>query len=1060
MALEFLIPMLTGTLGSILFEVGGSKVGKLTLNKSKGLVNRIAKKLGKEKPFKKKLLELSVDEYKTEIEKLLKEALKTFNKAALSELKAEIPNVNDIKTVLKTTVSQVTEQITQIGSDNQELLRLMKETIENKAQYIPEMYFDYRWHNSLERELEQATQQNLKLVSSVQIQFREFSENFEAIFDDLTFIKKRIEQGFKAGQEGHSKTQRLVKQILHKLLQEFGKSKIKEKRLLELSALHIGRHQNFRSESDITFQPEKYVERTAENQVEKAINKFLSQRPYSSRFFLLLGEAGTGKTWLLTKIALEYVDKGHPVFFITLRETITRSLDLIFGYQKEFVNRQLINLQNDEKNPLSKPLILIFDGYDEIYERSDKDTLIFSYLRELPQNWKKTLIIISSRYFDWFKDETTGNGKTDIIINNLWKEPHQSKPYSYNLEKFTVKERDNAIKKYKSDKIPDIENWENELKDVALLPIWTRLICEQFIQGKSASFKSTELYNAYFQRVSIKDIHYLLIAEITEELIINEKKLSDKISIHSEVFKNKETQLNELTSKNILIEPKGRDGEKDETYREFMTTQFCIYGLAHELWLRAHKLEQTDNIARKQRLQDNLDHHIDLINKLPEEQRTIIQNLGNQITRDKHHNFDVKTYFQTAENAEIKQAKRNQSPPPKIAKDNLIAVKDVISSIEEIQLIHQTREITLEEFSDHLKCDVELAKKALYHAIVKRRIQVKYKNNNEPKNIEWHSFELNDNWNLEKRIQIKLKNVYNLLQEPTSEKLNKANKLLQELEVYKLQEEEINTKQQLITKISIQGKFIRSIDLLNNITPQNLKQAREILLKLEDSKLKQQDIVKKQNLLLRISNELDKIQAKKEERNNAKKEIKRLAENGELVNAKIKEFKSKYKMYLTKVDLEFLEMYTSEEYCGILLQAKEKMVLKQLEQMFGTQIPLAKEITESTFGYVAKGTIITGLGLYDQGLSFLPESISSLQKLQFLSLANNALSFLPESISSLHNLRELSLSNNQLFSLPESISSLKNLQELYLDNNKLSSLPENVEDALRKLEENGCQIYR
>ena len=878
MVLEFLIPILTGTLGSVLFEVGASKAGKLTLNKSKGLANQIAKKLGKKELFQKKLLELSVDEYKIEFGKLLKEALESFNKEGLNELKAEIPNVNDIKAALKTTVSQVTEQITQIGSDNQELLRLMKETIENKAQFIPEMYFDYRWHNSLERELEQATKQNLKLVSSVQVKFTEFSKNFETIFDDLTFIKKRIEQGFKAGQEGHSKTQRLVKQILYKLLQEFGKSKMKEKRLLELSALHIGRHQNFRSESDITFQPEKYVERTAENQVEKAINKFLSQkielqRSYSSRFFLLLGEAGTGKTWLLTKIALEYVDKGHPVFFITLRETITRSLDLIFGYQKEFVNRQLINLQNDEKNPLSKPLILIFDGYDEIYERSDKDTL-FSYLRELPQNWKKTLIIISSRYFDWFKDETTGNGKTDIIIHNLWKEPHQSKPYSYNLEKFTVKERDNAIKKYKSDKIPDIENWENELKDIALLPIWTRLICEQFIQGKSASFKSTELYNAYFQRVSIKDKHYLLIAEITEELIITEKKLSDKISIHSEVFENKETQLNELTSKNILIEPKGRDGEKDETYREFMTTQFCIYGLAHELWLRSHKLEQTDNIARKQRLQDNLDHHIDLINKLPEEQRTIIQNLGNQITRDKHHNFDVKTYFQTTE-IKIITSKNQQSKQPIINK-------------------------------------------------------------------------------------------------------------------------------QISTKSTGENAEIK--------------------------------------------------QAKKEERNNAKKEIKRLAENGELVNAKIKEFKSKYKMYLTKVDLEFLEMHTSEEYHRVFLQAKEKMVLNQLEQMCGTQIPLAKEIKSDTFGYVNKGTIVTGLGLYDQGLSSLPENISSLQELRELYLHYNQLSSLPESLGSLQNLQELYLHYNQLSSLPESLGSLQNLQVLDLRYNKLSSLPESL-GSLKNLRE-------
>ena len=99
------------------------------------------------------------------------------------------------------------------------------------------------------------------------------------------------------------------------------------------------------------------------------------------------------------------------------------------------------------------------------------------------------------------------------------------------------------------------------------------------------------------------------------------------------------------------------------------------------------------------------------------------------------------------------------------------------------------------------------------------------------------------------------------------------------------------------------------------------------------------------------------------------------------------------------------------------------------------------------------------LDLSHNQLSSLPESIGSLKNLQELGLRNNKLSSLPESIGSFKNLQELDLSNNQLSSLPESIGSLKKLKWLTLNGNKLSSFPENVKDALKKLRNNGCDIY-
>ena len=146
------------------------------------------------------------------------------------------------------------------------------------------------------------------------------------------------------------------------------------------------------------------------------------------------------------------------------------------------------------------------------------------------------------------------------------------------------------------------------------------------------------------------------------------------------------------------------------------------------------------------------------------------------------------------------------------------------------------------------------------------------------------------------------------------------------------------------------------------------------------------------------------------------------------------------------------------------------------------------------------------LWLSGNQFSSLPESISSLKELRVLGLSGNALSSLPASFSSLKNFQELHLHYNQLASLSKSLSSLKNLQELYLhtnesssftesiasfknlqrfdlednelsfllkslslhcnlqkldlEDNGLSPLPENVKGELRKLEKNGCKIYR
>ena len=79
---------------------------------------------------------------------------------------------------------------------------------------------------------------------------------------------------------------------------------------------------------------------------------------------------------------------------------------------------------------------------------------------------------------------------------------------------------------------------------------------------------------------------------------------------------------------------------------------------------------------------------------------------------------------------------------------------------------------------------------------------------------------------------------------------------------------------------------------------------------------------------------------------------------------------------------------------------------------------------------VIKDNHVVGLGLYNKGLTSLPETIGQLTSLKELWLTSNQLKSLPETIGQLTSLKELYLHENKLTSLPETIGQLTALEEL------------------------------
>ncbi len=127
-------------------------------------------------------------------------------------------------------------------------------------------------------------------------------------------------------------------------------------------------------------------------------------------------------------------------------------------------------------------------------------------------------------------------------------------------------------------------------------------------------------------------------------------------------------------------------------------------------------------------------------------------------------------------------------------------------------------------------------------------------------------------------------------------------------------------------------------------------------------------------------------------------------------------------------------------------------------------------------------TNITHLYLQFNSLSELPTQVGKLKNLKELKLGGNNLSNLPSEIGALHNLEILTVWNNNLKSIPREIKYLTNLKGLSLWGNPIVTLPEEItyiiglkklelgsmpnlvlspkqKDWVKKLAENGCDIW-
>jgi len=87
---------------------------------------------------------------------------------------------------------------------------------------------------------------------------------------------------------------------------------------------------------------------------------------------------------------------------------------------------------------------------------------------------------------------------------------------------------------------------------------------------------------------------------------------------------------------------------------------------------------------------------------------------------------------------------------------------------------------------------------------------------------------------------------------------------------------------------------------------------------------------------------------------------------------------------------------------------------------------------------------ITGLSLFNMGLTTLPPELGELTQLSHLDLSSNQLQTLPDVVFTLPNLTKLTVTGNELLELSPQIAQLTQLQELDLSNNSLTELPAEI----------------
>ncbi len=298
---------------------------------------------------------------------------------------------------------------------------------------------------------------------------------------------------------------------------ENSREKLSYAKLKQLADLQVSTA-TLSSYMDVQFNEDRFVPRGG---ADECFQEFINENHTRRRLFLLLGDAGFGKTWLAAHWANILKRQGFPVFYLRLADGISSFFRMTFDATRTEALRDIHEAM--EGIPV-KPLIWILDGYDEIHDEDDRSILLTELLKNIEKH-EMQFIVITSRAYDW-EHCRTRKDQNLRITQMLWLRPGTTNA-SLHMQTYSEEEVNQAINRYH---LPAIDSWSRELQALVKYPLWVRLITE-WHQNKQElpNVMVLDVYEAYFRRMRLESEHLRALGFVSASCI-RAKNFGDNIS--------------------------------------------------------------------------------------------------------------------------------------------------------------------------------------------------------------------------------------------------------------------------------------------------------------------------------------------------------------------------------------------------------------------------------------------------------------------------------------------------------------------------------------------------
>ncbi|MCY3411977.1 MAG: leucine-rich repeat domain-containing protein [Candidatus Heimdallarchaeota archaeon] len=774
------------------------------------------------------------------------------------------------------------------------------------------------------------------------------------------------------------------------------KNQLSISKLKSISKIQI-KNTTMASFLDINFDPNLYVQR---QDADLSINEFV--RDQRRNLFLLLGEAGFGKTWLMAHWANLYEEKGFIVFYLTLREGLEFFFNITFGLNAE---ESLISIQSLSSR-MSKPIIFFIDGYDEATEDLKSSVLqkIFAWLGHI----ENLRIVLSSRAFDWNQCHIVDSYEKQLV-KVLYKNDRYN--YSFYLQEYQEGEIICALDAYN---LPNLDKFTFPLNYLIKYPLWVRLLGDYFRHTQLLpEVVTVDLLMQYFNRMNLKPSYYHTLSTISFH-IYKKGDLAQDTSIKGEM---NITHIDRLNSAGIIK----LESNLGLTRLKLTNPVFGWYGTARHLvenkenktireeFFQAYELynEQENRQIEKMLMDFNISIYDLMLQKGTS--KTEIKSKSKKkfmlpkFSTPKIITKTLSTMDDLGKKTPLRNIKRKSNREGKITEiwsswKKSISVpskptialpkvrrrkKTLFEAIARLELV-VGKDIPLSMLATKLRMDQYAVKKTVMSFIAHEELLARIIPGNDGEYLS-----LDEIWDKKKKKDHIIKEFKKELElELTNKNIREAIKKL-----YDFSNHDVLTDKEKLGYVA------------------EIEKLEEELMTIESQKSK-------------IKNE-----------ENEKKAIK-MIEN--LITMLPEEESIEWTQKIDELKPKLI-MYQGNE-----IYNNEVILLEKLQDEIEIDLEVLDEIDNETTGVIVDRNHVIGISIYNCELAELPLIIGEFKQLEYLYLTNNQIHQIQDSIEHCKNLRELKLQNNSIDFISMKLANLALLEELWLSSNNLSSIPSSV----------------